>query len=78
MTFGVRTVRMDSHTQSGQVGRLEVVETGRRRRWSEDEKLRIVARACGDRGWYRRPHDDTGFHGLLYTWRRAFRGKARS
>jgi transposase len=34
---------MDSHTHSAQVQRLEVVETGRRRRWSEDEKLRIVA-----------------------------------
>jgi transposase len=31
---------MDSHTHSAQ--RLEVVETGRRRRWSEDEKLKIV------------------------------------
>ena len=33
---------MDSHTDSTQVHRLEVVQTGRRRRWSEDEKLRIV------------------------------------
>ncbi len=33
---------MDSHTDSAQVRRLEVVQTGRRRRWSEDEKLRIV------------------------------------
>ena len=33
---------MDSHKDSAQVGRLEVVETGRRRRWSEDEKLKIV------------------------------------
>ena len=33
---------MDSHTHSAQVGRLEVVDTGRRRRWSEDEKLKIV------------------------------------
>ena len=32
---------MDSHTHSA-FGRLEVVETGRRRRWSEDEKVRIV------------------------------------
>ena len=32
---------MDSHTRSG-FGRLEIVETGRRRRWSEDEKRRIV------------------------------------
>jgi transposase len=33
---------MDSHTISAQFGRLEVVETGRRRRWPEDEKLKIV------------------------------------
>ena len=38
----MRTVLMDSHKRSAQVERLEVVETGRRRRWSEDEKLRIV------------------------------------
>ena len=33
---------MDSHKRSAQVERLEVVENGRRRRWSEDEKLKIV------------------------------------
>ena len=33
---------MDRHTHSAQVERLEVVDTGRRRRWSEDEKLKIV------------------------------------
>jgi transposase-like protein len=38
----MRTVLMDSHKFSAQVERLEVVETGRRRRWSEDEKLKIV------------------------------------
>jgi transposase len=32
---------MDSHTHSA-FGRLEIVESGRRRRWSEDEKVRIV------------------------------------
>lgn len=32
---------MDSHTDSV-LSRLDVVETGRRRRWSEDEKERIV------------------------------------
>nr|WP_247767703.1 transposase [Bradyrhizobium sp. 172] len=34
---------MDSHKRSTQLERLEVVETGRRRRWSDDEKLRIVS-----------------------------------
>src|SRR5262249_6534545 len=44
---------MDSDKISTQVGRLEVVETGRRRRWSEDEKLKIVlesSSAAPDRG----------------------------
>lgn len=34
---------MDGTIDSGLVSRLEVVETGRRRRWSDAEKLRIVA-----------------------------------
>lgn len=33
---------MDSHTHSAQVARLEVVDSGRRRRWSDEEKLKIV------------------------------------
>jgi transposase len=33
---------MDSDRRSAQVERLKVVDTGRRRRWSEDEKLKIV------------------------------------
>ncbi|MCK1745128.1 transposase [Bradyrhizobium sp. 139] len=33
---------MDSDRRSAQVERLEVVDTGRRRRRSEDEKLKIV------------------------------------
>jgi len=33
---------MDSDRRSAQIERHEVVDTGRRRRWSEDEKLRIV------------------------------------
>ena len=34
---------MDSHTHSLLPERLEVIEVGRRRRWSDEEKLRIVA-----------------------------------
>jgi transposase len=33
---------MDRNKCSAQVKRLEMVETGRRRHWSEDEKLKIV------------------------------------
>ncbi len=36
------TVLMDSHKDSAQVCRLEVVDIGRRRRWSFEERLRIV------------------------------------
>lgn len=36
------TVSMDSNTLSAQVARLEVVDSGRRRRWSDEEKLKIV------------------------------------
>ncbi|MCP1831686.1 transposase-like protein [Bradyrhizobium sp. USDA 4532] len=38
-----RALDVIGHSRSGaQVERLEVVDTGRRRRWSEDEKLKIV------------------------------------
>ena len=70
------TVGMDSHTHGAQVQRLEVVETGRRRSWSEDEKLRIVAESLrGPRlvsGTARRYRISPS---LLYTWRRAFRAE---
>ena len=39
---------MDVHKRSTQAERLEVVETGRRRRWSDDEKLRIVSGELAD------------------------------
>jgi transposase len=33
---------MNIPTEGHQITRLEIVDTGRRRRWSESEKLRIV------------------------------------
>jgi hypothetical protein len=39
---------MDSHKYSTQVERLEVVETGRRRRWSDDEKAPDCDRKLAD------------------------------
>ena len=64
---------MDSHKRSTQLERLEVVETGRRRRWSEDEKLRIVTES------FQAPRAISSTarrHGisrsLLMTWRRSF------
>ena len=56
--------------------RLEVVETGRRRRWTEDEKLRIVAESLSGA---RQGSSTARRHGisrsLLTTWRRQFRAQ---
>jgi transposase len=61
-----------------QVRRLEVVQTGRRRRWSDDEKLRIVLESLQGP---RQASSTARRHGispsLLFTWRRAF-GTERS
>jgi transposase len=65
---------MDSHTHNPQIGRLEVVDTGRRRRWSEDEKLKIVLESL------RAPRQVSATarrygisRTLLLQWRRSFR-----
>ena len=65
---------MDSHKHSTEVERLEVIETGRRRRWSDDEKLRIVLESLQTP---RAISSTARRHGisrsLLVTWRRSFR-----
>lgn len=62
---------MDSHTHS--VQRLEIVETGRRRRWSDDEKRRIVAESLdGPREGSATARRYGISRGLLFTWRRMF------
>ena len=65
---------MDSHKRSAQIEGLEVVETGRRRRWSEDEKLKIVLESLRAP---RRVSATARQHGisrsLLIKWRRSFR-----
>ena len=67
---------MDSHTHGGQVQRLEVVETGRRRRWSEDGKLRIVAESLSGPRLVSATARRYGISpSLLYTWRRFFRAE---
>jgi transposase len=65
---------MDSDKYGAQVGRLEVVETGRRRRWSEDEKLKIVLeslRAARQVAATARRYGIS--RSLLLRWRRLFR-----
>lgn len=64
---------MDSDKRSAQVERLEVVEIGRRRRWSEAEKLKIVLESLRAP---RRVSATARQHGisrsLLIKWRRSF------
>jgi len=65
---------MDILTDSRQVSRLEVVDTGRRRRWSDAEKLRIVEESFSGP---RLASATARHHGisnqLLFSWRKAYR-----
>ena len=59
---------------SGFAGRIEVVETGRKRRWSVAEKVRIVEESlAGERqgSATARRHNIT--NSLLFKWRKAYR-----
>jgi transposase len=64
---------MDSNKFSTQVERLGVVETGRRRRWTDDEKLKIVLESMQAP---RSISSTARRHGisrsLLLNWRRSF------
>ncbi|WLC12551.1 transposase [Bradyrhizobium elkanii] len=63
---------MDSHTISA-LTRLEVVETGRRRRLSEEEKARIVLESLSEPRLVAATARRYGLsRSLLVTWRRAF------
>src|SRR5208283_4427656 len=65
---------MDILTDSRHVSRLEIVDTGRRRRWSEAEKLRIVEESFSAP---RQISATARRHGisnaLLFAWRKAYR-----
>ena len=56
------------------ISRLEIVDTGRRRRWSDDEKLRIVTESFSGP---RLASVTARRHGLskqlLFGWRKAYR-----
>ncbi|MBH5398921.1 transposase [Bradyrhizobium sp. CNPSo 4010] len=63
---------MDSHTINA-LNRLEVVETGRRRRWSEEDKARIVMESMSEPRLVAATARRYGLsRSLLVTWRRAF------
>ena len=67
---------MDSDRRSAQVERLEVVYTGRRRRWSEDEKLKIVLESLQTPRQISATARRYGIsRSLLIRWRRAFRAE---
>ena len=65
---------MDSHKHSSRIERLEVIETGRRRRWSEDEKLKIVLESLRAPRQVAATARRYGIsRSLLLNWRRSFR-----
>jgi len=65
---------MDVLTDSHQVHRLEVVESGRRRRWTESEKLKIVRESLsGPRLTAATARRHGVSRQLLLNWRKAWR-----
>jgi len=63
---------MDSHTHS--VEKLAIVNTGRRRRWSDEEKLRIVTESLAGPRLVSATARRHGISpGQLFTWRRELR-----
>jgi transposase len=64
---------MDSNKFSTQVERLGVVETGRRRRWTDDEKLKIVLESMQAPRAISSTARRYGIsRSLLLNWRRSF------
>jgi transposase len=76
MLASALTGGMDIHTESHQITRLEIVDAGRRRRWSESEKLRTVG---GEPAAPRLASATARWHGisnqLLFAWRKAYRDR---
>ena len=67
---------MDSHTLRT-LDRLEIVETARRRRWSEDEKVRIVLESmAGPRLVAPTARRHNISRSMLVLWRRTFKAAA--
>src|SRR5258705_13208524 len=64
---------MDSNKFSTQVERLGVVETGRRRRWADEEKFKIVAESMETPRAISSTARRYGIsRSLLLNWRRSF------
>lgn len=69
----LRTAPMDVDRHSSYVERLEVVDTGRRRRWSEDKKLKSSWSLQAPRQVLATARRYGVSHSLLLRWRRSFR-----
>ncbi len=64
---------MNSNKCSTQIERFEVVETGRRRRWTDDEKLKIILESLQTPRAVSSTARRYGIsRSLLLTWRRSF------
>src|SRR5512144_3283730 len=65
---------MDDLTDTRHISRLEIVDTGRRRRWSAAEKLRIVEESfSGPRLASATARRHKISSQLLFAWRKAYR-----
>jgi transposase len=65
---------MDILADSRRVSRLEIVDTGRRRRWSDEAKLRIVEESfSGPRLVSATARRNGISNTLLFAWRKAYR-----
>jgi len=65
---------MSTHTSTPKVSTLEVIQTGARRRWTAEEKLRIVAESFNARRMVKPTARRYGLStGQLYLWRRQAR-----
>lgn len=65
---------MDRLTDSRHISRLEIVDTGRRRRWTAEEKLRIVEESfSGPRLASVTARRHRISNQLLFGWRKAYR-----
>jgi transposase len=65
---------MTNHTTMSKISRIEVLSTGARRRWTIEEKRRIVAESYGGHGEVSATARHHGLSGRqLFTWRRLAR-----